>query len=407
MPSRDRDRHRAGARVRRMTGAVARRAPVALVAGCGFPVPRGSQVLIDQMAHAFLAAGLEPHLVAPMARGFRRPYPTQAVAPRSGLMPPADPVGWPAIVRPLFDGALAAQLDRFVRREHPAVLHAHNYEGLAAALIVRRLRRVPVVFHSHAVLADELPQYAPSRGPWRRLARRLGAWCDRTLPRLADQVVVLSDDVARYLRGCGVRAERLSVVPPGLAPEALVATRRPSPHVIFAGNLDPYQGIDLLLDAWTQARLPAAVGLSFVTHAPARGLAAEIARRRLGGAVRIVRACSVAEVAAELATGAVGVSPRRSWSGFPIKTLNYMASSLATIALAPSAKGVVSGETGWVVEDDGASALAETLRAALGDLTECVRRGRAARMALAEGHAWAQLAPVLVDVSRRAADRAC
>jgi glycosyltransferase involved in cell wall biosynthesis len=381
---------------------------IGLVAACRFPAPRGSQVLIDEMATAFAAAGAETHLIAPMARRVGRPYRTHALAPRPGIAPPSDPIAWPNFARLLFDAALVARLDAVVRRERISVLHAHNYEALAAALIVRRLRRVPVVFHSHAMLADELPLYAPRGSVARRSAQRLGAWADRTLPRLADHVVALSDDVADYLADRGVARERLSIVPPGLAPAAPPTEwrgERPR-RAVFAGNLDAYQNVDVLLDAWVDVRRRRAdAELSVVTHAAPPALESAIARRRLQEAVRVVRARSFAEVSAEIASAAVGVSPRRSWSGFPIKTLNYMASGVPTVAFEASAKGIADGETGWVVRAPTAAALGAALCEALEDPVASARRGRAAREALHERHAWNSLAPDLLTISKRATER--
>ncbi len=382
---------------------IGRRPRVGLVAACRFPEPRGSQVLIDQMACALAGSGVQTHLIAPLAREWRgRPYRVNAaaVARRGAGVDVTTPIG--AALRALFDARLAAFLGRVVRRERIDVLHAHNYEGLVAALAVRRLHGVSVVYHSHNVMADELPFYAPA--PLQRAARRLGAWCDRTLPRLADHVVALSADVGEHLCRAGVAAERLSVVPPGLEPGPFAAEngqrRGGARSAVFAGNLDGYQNLDLLLDAWAIAATgDPGIRLTLVTQAPRAVVERGLGRRPLGDRVRLVAAGSLAEVAAELASATVGVSPRSSWSGFPIKTLNYMASALPTVALAASAKGVRDGETGWVVPEATAPALAQTLAAALDDPVACARRGRAAREALADEHSWSLITPRLLELS--------
>ncbi|HZR81924.1 MAG TPA: glycosyltransferase family 4 protein [Candidatus Binatia bacterium] len=391
-----------------MSAAHFRPAPaVAIVAACRFPAPRGSQVLIDGMAAAYADAGIETHLVAPMAGSVARPYRTHAVSRRLALAPPADPVAWPRSARLLFDAALAMRLLAVVRREKIAVVHAHNYEALVAALLVRAAVGTPVVFHAHAALADELPLYASVPVAASGGARRFGAWCDRALPRLADRVVVLSEDVANYLRTRGVAPERLAVVPPAIdaAPFAGAERRSRARRAVFAGNLDPYQNLSLLLDAWADAsRRRGAAELRIVTHASGDRLARAIARRRLGGAVRVVPAWTLPDVSRELAGGSVGISPRQSWSGFPIKTLNYMASALPTVALAASAKGIRDGETGWVVRDATAAGLGAALHAALDDDAACARRGRAAREVVRDCHSWQRVAPALLEVSRQAAD---
>lgn len=353
------------------------------------------------MADALVDAGQDVHLIAPLdARVRGRRYQTHAVEP---AVPRARAGGVTGLLRPLVDATLTARLAATVEREGIQVLHAHNYEGLVTSLAVRALRGVPVVYHSHNVFADELPTYAPRT--LRRAARRFGAWCDHTFPRMADRVVTLSDDVADHLQSCGVEAHRVSVVPPGLDPspfEAHRATLRKR-RAIFTGNLDGYQNLELLLDAWRLVeRRDTSSELVLVTHVQRGAAARRLRRTKWGERVRVQIAGSLDEVAQEMGAAMVGVSPRASWSGFPIKTLNYMASGTPTVALAASAKGVRAGETGWVVAQETPEALAAVLVEALSSPRECARRGRAALQHLRERHSWDRLAPQIVAAARAA-----
>ena len=374
---------------------------VGLVAACAFPAPRGSQVLVDEMAEALVGAGVDAHLIAPLdPRARARPYRTHVVEP---AVPRARAGGVTGLLRPLVDATLTARLAQIVERERLQVLHAHNYEGLVTSLAVRALRGIPVVYHSHNVFADELPTYAPRA--MRGAARRFGAWCDRTFPRQADRVVTLSGDVAEHLQNRGVERHRMSVIPPGIDPtpfEPHRATLRKR-RAIFTGNLDGYQNLRLLLDAWRLVEeRDASSELVLVTHVRRGTAARRLRRTRWGARVRVETATSLDQVARELGLAMVGVSPRASWSGFPIKTLNYMASGTPTIALEASAKGVRDGETGWVVSGAGPEALAEALVAALASPRDCARRGRSALQFVREHHAWERLAPRIVDVARAA-----
>jgi glycosyltransferase involved in cell wall biosynthesis len=356
------------------------------------------------MALALHGSGIETHLIAPRGRmrPLRRPYRTHALTARGSWSPAASSVlGW---LRPLADAALVSRATAVVRSEHLDVLLAHNYEGLLVALAVRQRCGVRVVYHSHNVLADELPLYAPRR--LHGFAQRIGAWFDRTLPKRADRVVALSDDVAQHLVEVGVERDRLAVIPPGLDPTPFRAPdwRRPRPRrAVFAGNLDGYQNLELLLDAWSRAAaLDRGIELRLVTHAPGRALARRLRRDGMASRVHLVEAASLAHVATELSSAMVGLSPRSSWSGFPIKNLNYMASGIPTVALAASAKGVRHDETGWIVQDEDAAGFATALLSSLGDPAACARRGHAAREMLQERHAWHRLAPRLLAVAHAA-----
>jgi glycosyltransferase involved in cell wall biosynthesis len=374
---------------------------VGLVAACAFPAPRGSQILVQEMASALVEHGMVTHLIAPLDRRVgSRSFFTHPVEP---AVPRARAGGIESLLRPVVDAALVARLAATVRRERLEVLLAHNYEGLLAALAVRAVLGVPVVYHSHNVLADELPTYSPTA--LRSLAARVGRLCDRTLPRQADRVVTLSEDVAGYLADCGVAEDRISVIPPGLdrAPFASHRASIRQRSAIFTGNLDGYQNLDLLLDAWSLVEASGAPGdLVLATHVRRGAELARIRRRIQGRRVELRVVESLDEMAQRLGSAMVGVSPRTSWSGFPIKTLNHMASATPTIALASSAKGVRDGLTGWVVREETPEGLAAALREALGQPRECSRRGRAALAVLRREHDWKLLAPRVAEAAELA-----
>jgi glycosyltransferase involved in cell wall biosynthesis len=370
---------------------------VGLVAACRFPAPRGSQIHIGEMARALAAAGEDVHLIAPLdPHGPAVAYVRHPLSRVVRFRPRPSVSGLHLLERPIFDALLAARLLDVVRRERLEVLHAHNYEGLAAALVARSVFGTPVVYHAHNIAEDELPLYTPR---WlspvvARAARAL----DGFLPSLADQVVVLSPDVGQHLIRRGVAESRIWEIPPGLDPAPFQAARRAvrAPRVVFAGNCDQYQNLEMLFRAWS---LVAAVDphaeLRVVTHARGNVLA-RCRMSAIAPRIRIVEAESLAEVAAELGVARVGVSPRNSWSGFPIKTLNYMAAGLPTVALSGSAKGVIDGETGWVVGDNTPEAFAAAICEALAGPREAARRGAAAWRRLGREHSWDRLAKVLL-----------
>lgn len=356
------------------------------------------------MARALAAAGADVRLIAPIAPGFRRPFAMHSLA-RADELPSAEPrLG--GLRRVLDDARLASRLREVVARERIDVLHAHNYEALVASLRVKAAVGVPVVFHAHSVLSDELPLYATSRVLPSAAARRIGSWFDRVFPRLADLVVTLSPDVAGYMETCGVDRERISVVPPGLAATARPpADGRGAPRAVFTGNLDRYQNLDLLLDAWAEVerRVPAA-SLAIVTHERTRPVLS--GRHRSLGRVEVVRARTLEDVSSQWTRATVGVSPRTSWSGFPVKNLNYMAAGLPIVAFEGSAKGVCDGHGGWVVRDGSPGALAAALCGALDDVRTSALRGRWAHEALLERHDWPMLADRLLRISVAAAGEA-
>lgn len=357
---------------------------VAVVAACPFPSLRGSQVLVRELAEGLAHAGHTVHVVT---------YPTaQHLAPveriaihRARKLPglwTARPFGWQKLV---LDLLLAWTLLGVVRRQGIEVIHAHNLEAPLVAFLIRWLTGVPVVYHAHNALADELPCYFRRALP-RRGARLLGALFDRLLARAADAVIAPSDRLGAYLAVRGA-VGRVAVVPPSAPRLAGAGESRngngngAGPLVMYGGNLDPYQDLGCLLEGFLRLRAAEPQArLVLVTHKGAHPRTARRAERlaRQPGVV-VEELPSFAAALRRLAHADVLVCPRGSWSGFPIKVLNYMALGRPIVHARASAHAIDDGVTGLVVDDGDASGLARAMLRLCRDPALGAQLGRQAR----------------------------
>jgi len=356
---------------------------VAVVAACPFPSLRGSQVLVREIAESLAQAGHAVHVVTyPTAQHL---VPVERIAIHRVRKLPGlwttRPLGWQKIV---LDLLLAWTLWKVVRRHRIEVIHAHNLEGPLVAFIVRWLTGVPVVYHAHNALSDELPCYFRRRFS-RRLAGAVGTLCDGLLARHANAVIALTDRLAAYLALRGAIG-RVRVIPPAAprlnAAPALAATRDRAPLLMYGGNLDPYQDLDCLLEGFHRLRaVEPQARLILVTH---RAAHPRIARRAAALAaqpgVAIEQVNSFGAAIRALAQADVLVCPRGSWSGFPIKALNYMALGRPVVHARASAHAIEDGISGLVFDDGDANALA---RAALRVVRDPVLGAQLARQARA------------------------
>ena len=348
---------------------------VVVVAG-PYPALRGSQVLVRHLERGLAARGHDVALVTYGPHRGRRPGPRPA--------------------RVALDALLVLRLYRHLRRYGADVIHAHNYEAAIAGLIVGRVCGVPLVYHGHSALVQELPTYASSA--WgQRWFRRIGALLDSQVPRRADFCIAVSEELGLLLRAGGVLDGSLACIEPANEPSELGAEdgdlagahRNGDGLVCYAGNLDGYQNLGFLFDAFARVRadLPAA-RLVLVTHADARRQAARLGTGGLPRGVEIVEAKSYHAVRDRLAEADVAVLPRSEGSGFPMKLLNYMAAGKAIVASTGSAKGLRDGVTGRVVPDGDAAAFAAAVVELLHDGGTRARLGRAARRAVLDPAAW-------------------
>lgn len=381
---------------------------IAMVAACPFPSPRGSQVLIRGLAQALADRGHEVHLVT-------YPYGESLVpihgifvhrlrAPRLAGASRGSQVGWRKL---LLDAYLVSTLYRVVRRERIQIIHAHNYEGQIIAYLVRKLTGVPVVYHSHNALSDELGYYF--RPGWARSAAHLlGRVLDRHIPCRADFSIALTAELETFLRARGVARGQSAVIPPGITagspPECGVS--HPDPFagrfvVMYAGNLDAYQDLDVLFNGFEAVREEIGQGLLVVVTHDAQWSAHSDGRLEglvRHGHARVIVTPAFSVVRRFLARADVLVCPRSSWSGFPIKLLNYMATGRPLVAAEGSAKGIIDGDTGLVFRNGDAAGLGAALRRLYADGALRSRLGAHARAAAHALYSWKRIASQVEQV---------
>jgi hypothetical protein len=84
--------------------------------------------------------------------------------------------------------------------------------------------KLPVLYHGHSALEQELPTYVA--GPVsRRGMARLGRLLDAQVPRRADFCIAVTEALGAHLRRTGVRDQSLACIEPAGAPDELAATR--------------------------------------------------------------------------------------------------------------------------------------------------------------------------------------
>jgi glycosyltransferase involved in cell wall biosynthesis len=389
-----------------MTGRPDRTMSVVLVAACPFPAPRGTPVRIARMAEALrdrghdvrvvsyhLAVGEDPEGIevhrTPRVAGYRRLHAGPSLAKL-------------LVMDPLLVGALKKAL----RRRPADLVHAHHVEGLGAAA-AGTPPHTPIVYDAHTLLSSELPRYGPR--PVAPLAGRWGRWVDGACARRADHVVTVTTAIADSLVAeHAIPATRVTVVPNGVELHRFTRARlgSPVPHVVFAGALTAYQGIEVLLDAFARLRIahPDALLTLAVSQRSDLAWVSKLRGAELTEAVR-VREVDLNELASILASATVAVNPRPEADGQPLKLLNYMAAGAPIVACRGSAHGLIHDRTAWLVDDDDPIALAAGLCRLIEDPSRAARLGAAARRSAEAIPTWSDVAERLEGVYAPLVDR--
>jgi glycosyltransferase involved in cell wall biosynthesis len=379
---------------------------IAVIAACPFPAGRGTPIRVLRQAEALAGRGHEVHVVT-YHLGEGRPDPAVTVhrirdVPTYRRYEPGPT--WQKLL--VLDPLLAARTAGLLRSRPIDVIHAHHAEGLLVALLARGWRRVPIVYDVHTILEAELPLYPLGVG--RRILSRVGRALDRRLPRRATWVLATHEDVRRRLIAMDpTLADRITVGTNGVEIERFTgvdgarADGAARPTLVYAGNLAPYQGIDLMLRAFAVLRRTRGdVRLRIVADspfAPYQPLAAELG---IQDAIDLVPG-RFEDVPSHLTDAAVALNPRISCHGIPQKLLNYMAAGAPIVSFRSSAKHVSHGELGWVVEDGDVTGFADGIDHLLGDPALARRLGANARAYARAALSWERTAEQAESVYRR------
>jgi glycosyltransferase involved in cell wall biosynthesis len=139
-----------------------------------------------------------------------------------------------------------------LRRERYDVVHAVE-ESVFIALLARLFWRFKLVYDMDSLMADQIAE------KWPRVTSLLPfmQWFEKQAIKRSDLVLAVCPLVAERARG-STDAQLVHLTPDvAFAPKSIVSEvedlhaycRQPGPLALYVGNLESYQGIDLLLDA--------------------------------------------------------------------------------------------------------------------------------------------------------------
>lgn len=381
------------------------------VAAMPFPTVQGTQAAVRAMIEAEHADGRSPELLTYARGGYELtpPWPIHRIADVTRDRSLRSGPSWRKL---LADAQLAVAARRLARELSPELVVAHHVEATTAALTARAR---PLVFVAHTALGPELPSYLPA--PARSIAARAGEALDVTLARRADAVGAVSPWLAERIASASSReVAYLPVpwsVPPPIEPSERAKARTrfgltPLDAVmLYAGNLDAYQGLDVLARAFRFLR----------DHRPdARLLIATASdRARLEQALWSLGCASAVSFApladepdrrvAHAAADAVWV-PRGIEGGLPIKLLDALARGVPTVVTRRAAAGLTLGGAALVAADDDPEALAAAALIAIGAREAAADLGRRGVEYIQREHAPSRYLDAMDTLAARALDSA-
>jgi glycosyltransferase involved in cell wall biosynthesis len=252
----------------------------------------------------------------------------------------------PSLLKLFLDGWLVLWAIGLLVRNRYAFVHTHE-EAVFFSRLLKPLFRFKLVYDMHSSLPQQLTnfRFTTSRtliGAFRRL--------ERSSLQAADAVITICPDLADYALAEGVQPERHFLIENSIFDDVRLATKsngtqderatlpavpEDGPLVVYAGTLESYQGIDILLRAFAivRERRPDA-RLLIVGGTPTQvdAFTAMARELSLGDTCTFTGRVSKNAAGEYTSHAAVVVSPRRQGTNTPLKIYEQLASGKPLVA---------------------------------------------------------------------------
>ncbi|TAN36761.1 MAG: glycosyltransferase [Verrucomicrobia bacterium] len=305
---------------------------ILLIAPQPFYQERGTPIAVDLLLRVLSARGDEVH-VATFHEGANVSYPGVTL---HRIKPPPLARGVPpgfSLKKILCDAALFFLVNRLVREVRPQIIHAVE-ESVFFGWHHQFWHGIPYIYDMDSSLARQLVESKPIFQGLGKVFQGL----ENAACRHALMVIPVCDALADIARAAG--APRVTLLRDisllerwgGEAEPALGVTR---PVFMYVGNLEKYQGIDLLLNSWALAtKKNSAMSLVIVggaaTHIEKyRQRAAELG---VANSVHFLGPRPVGRLASLLTQADVLLSPRTTGNNTPMKIYSYLDAGKAVLA---------------------------------------------------------------------------
>ncbi|MGK7869808.1 glycosyltransferase family 4 protein [Falsiroseomonas sp. E2-1-a20] len=362
---------------------------ILLLAPQPFFVDRGTPIAVRAVAETLASAGHAVDLVTfPGGRDVAMPGVQHVRSARPPLVRDV-PVGlsWQKMLCGL---SLFATAFRLLRRERHDCIHAVE-DSVFLALLLRLIFRTKLVYDMDSIMSDQIIEKWPRMRPLGRLMRGL----ERVAMRGSDQVLCVCLALAQRVAEDAPETPSRVLHDFPLWDDNAVAPRiRDASHgrlvALYVGNLQHYQGVDLLLRAARMLPADSAIDIVVVGGLP------EDARRTGGVRIRFLGPMPLDNLPGLLVQADILVSPRLHGVNTPMKVYSYMMASRPILATAILSHTQVLDESCALLVQPDAEALAAGLMTLERDPALRRRLGDAARERVETRYSRARFAEILL-----------
>lgn len=393
----------------------------------GIPIygAKGASIHVRELSQALHELGHEMLIVTPRAGGAGAPHfdvpvnelKLEAMATLTHDLLRAEPHAGPLIANEIrslqYNAVFPHRARSLLEGFAPDVIYERYALWGSAGVALARELEVPLLLEVNAPLSDE---QAAHRGlAFDTTARGL----DRMVFGAADRVIAVSDELKQWLIVHGAEAERVTVLPNGVAlgrfegadgaGSAVRAQLGVTDQAVvgFLGTLKPWHGTDTLVRAVAKLhRCGVTPYLLIVGDGPERQALTALAEDEgIGHTTIFTGALPHEDIPSYLAAMDIAVAPYHQTENFyfsPLKIFEYMAAARPIVAAAVGQiRGcIIHGKTGFLYPPGDVAALADALNALLADRIWATALGQTARAYVRDHHTWEQKARVVEELAQ-------
>jgi glycosyltransferase involved in cell wall biosynthesis len=279
------------------------------------------------------------------------------------------PIGF-SLRKIVCDLYLSVYMCALIKRNRYQVLHAVE-ESIFLALLVKPFAKLKIIYDMDSSMADQLIEKWKSLRIFAPLFYGFERWAVQTADVVLPVCKYLGDKVQKYapqktvciLEDVPLEPEQ----PAGIAEDLRQLLNVDGVLAMYVGNLEHYQGIDLLLEAAAIAKTQRNFHLVVIggTGSDVAKYKARAEELGIYHAVHFLGARPVGRLSAYLSQADVLVSPRIKGQNTPMKIYSYLASGKPILATNIGSHTQVLSKTCAVLVEPNPSAMAEGLRVLL------------------------------------------
>lgn len=361
---------------------------ILMIAPQPFFEPRGTPISVYQRLHALSQLGHEIDLLTfPIGEDVEIP---RVKIHRTVRLPFIQKVKiGPSPAKLILDIFLFLKAMRMLLGRKYDVIHTHE-EAAFFAMLLGIVFRVPHLYDMHSSLPKQLSNFG--FGKYRPLVR-LFEWLERAVFHTCSAAITIGADLEEHARSVepDINYIRIENVPVDVVKvdrednfEAIRARHEVSdrPLVVYTGNFEPYQGLDLLFASARRviAAHPRVVFL--IVGGEAKQIEAwrrTLPEMGLENNVIFTGTVSLHDSLDYIGAADILVSPRKDGLSVPLKLYSYMYSGKPTVATDVDAHTQILDESMAVIVDPVPEAYADGLCCLLDDPELCKQLGQKAK----------------------------